>query len=895
MSGFYNTFYSSTYTKLPAQMIPLKDKFAKRKGDQRTWGEACMDALESVGKEQYLQNMRLVENYEMLRGKFIYQHYFDVEKGASPLDVLAAQMELPNSLRHYDIISQVVNTMSGEWQKRPDLFKVIQLGDGASNEYTRTKEELTKKYAYGKIEAEINRKLAEQGFDITRDDFETEEDAQAYFEKIEAAKQNLSPRNIQKHMDNDFLTIGEKWANHQKEVDKKYFNLPEKEMVEFEDMLSADRAFRHFYLTPTYYNQETWNPINTFYHKSPDVTYIEDGDFVGRIFYTTLSTVIDRYGHRMNKEDLNDLKDSYEEENKKKEGEYDWIYNKYLVPFAGYPEYSLTEHLGIHRPHEAGIPQLNPSNLNEIMGNGTSMFGDSHFMCVVEGYWKSQEKLYKITYVDEETGDIAIDIVDENFVIPKHMVESKKAFADDHEINTYVETWVNRVWKGVKISGGKSRKNGHAIYIDIKPNDFQFKGDMNIYGAKLPVCGQVFNNRNGSSMSLVDLMKPDQIGHNVAMNQLYQLQEKEIGMFVVMDVNLFPNSKDWGGEDAWGKWMMMAKHMGFLPADTSPQNIQNALAASGGFLPKIIDLNLAGQMVSRMEIAKFYEQRALKQVGFNEYRTGSFSQSATATGVQQGVQTSYAQTESYFTRFSNYIRRCLSMSLDIAQYVQSQKESVELMYLKDDIKRSFIKIIGTDLLLSEFGVVVSNDQENNRKLEMMRQFALENNTAGMTAEDAMEIIVSNSPSEIMTKMRQSSDALRMQQEAAQLAEQQAQQAALEEQKRQADLENKQFYDKLDHELDVERIRAGAKVISEEFQLDAPEENKEEFYHQVGIDAQNASLKEREFEHGKQKDNAQLQLAQQKLAQEKYRTDAEIAIQNKETETARILKNKEKKA
>src|SRR5690606_5852570 len=149
---------------------------------------------------------------------------------------------------------------------------------------------------------------------------------------------------------------------------------------------------------------------------------------------------------------------------------------------------------------------------------------------------------------------------------------------------------------------------------------------INIYGCKLPVCGEVFSARNGKSASLVDMMKPHQIGYNVAMNQLYQIAEKEIGMFVVMDVNLFPDAKDWGGEDAWNKWMLLAKNLGMLPADTSPANVSSSLAATGGFLPKVLDLNLAAQMVSRMNMAKFFEEQALKQVGFNQYRLGNYSQ-----------------------------------------------------------------------------------------------------------------------------------------------------------------------------------------------------------------------------------------------------------------------------
>ena len=78
------------------------------------WGQRCMDALETIGKSQFTNNLKLIENYEMIKGRFIASHYFYTEGYDSTISQLAAELELPNYLRHYDIISPVINTLSGE-------------------------------------------------------------------------------------------------------------------------------------------------------------------------------------------------------------------------------------------------------------------------------------------------------------------------------------------------------------------------------------------------------------------------------------------------------------------------------------------------------------------------------------------------------------------------------------------------------------------------------------------------------------------------------------------------------------------------------------------------------------------------------------------------------------
>lgn len=892
MALFNNsTFYSASTNSLPQQMIPLKKKLAKTKEGEKSFGEECMDALENIGRQQYQQNLKLIENYEMIKGRFIYSHYFQTEGYDSTLTKLASEFELPISLRHYDIISPIINTLSGEYQKRPDTFKVRQMGEAATNEYLRTKTNFLQKYVFSKIDAEISKRLLEEGMDPERDDFNTEEEAAAYQEQIQQAKQQLTPPEIEKFMNTDFATLAELWAEHERQFAKEYFNLPEKEKVEFEDMLISDRAFRHFHLTPggLGWSQETWNPVNTFIHESAENNQVEDGDYVGRVLYLSLNTILDKYGHLMSKKEFDMLSgDESGKKTKWADSQFDWVYDNYFVPFQGYPTYDIMRHAWNNnkesRPGE--IPQLDQSFFENV-STGNYFNERPGYFFVTEAYWMSQKRIYKITTLDEETQQILVNIVDENYVIPKEMVESKNIFADDHDINTYVETWIPECWKGLKINTAADQNLKTDIYLAIGPNDFQFKGEGNIYGSKLPVCGQRFSVRNSRSMSLVDMAKPHQIGYNVCMNQLYQLAEKEIGMFVVMDVNMFPDAKDWGGEDAWDKWMLMAKNMGLMPADTSPQNIQNSLAATGGFLPKVINLDLASQMISRMNMAKFYEEQCMKQVGFNQYRLGSFAQSSTATGIQQGQQASYSQTESYFTNFSNYLRRCITMALGMAQHVQSNKEELIFTHIKGDLSKALIKISGSDIMMAELGVLVSNSQEHIRQLEMVRQYALSNATGALTSVDVADIIMMNSPKEIRRQLEISYQKIQEQQQAQQQAQQQMGQQANELKALEIEKQEKQFYDKLENELNIERIKIGADILNSSEPEEPIIDNTSSLVsRQNSMDSTNVNKEKLAL--AKEKMVKENEFKAQELALRQNKINADLQIQREESNSVRIM-------
>jgi len=742
--------YTSPLTGIPAQMKTLKEKMAKKK----QWGKECVDSFENLGRIQYYDNMRFVENYKMVNGQFIMSHYVDEIGYKDWLTMLTREFEVPSTLRHYDIIGKVLNNLTEKLAEFPDVFRVEEIYENdESNEYVRTQTELMHQSVKAEIMNEINARLVAQGLDPSKQDFGSEEEAMQYFKEVQEAQQAMTPEQINTYMNTQWQGQGEIWGTHQLEVDRQRFKLSELERVEFRDMLITDRCFRHFYLTADGYNQETWNPVNTFYHTSPEVQWVEEGDFAGRIFYLTKSQIVDRYGWKMNQKELKQLETLDNEDSSGKVDMTGFPYNAY-VPFEDFKSYEMIRRHSGYDPINK-LPMAGPDMVSALTQNGRLPYIDRHngLFRVTEVYWMSQKKYGKVVFEDPMTGQKVSETVDETFVVPEGFKEVHGEYTSGNRLNTVYWTWINETWKGIKICF--TLNDTEAMYLDLGPVDFQFKSDMNPYGAQLPICGRSFNNRNALSMSLVDLMKPHQIGYNVCMNQLYQLLEKEIGKFMVWDANFFNTMKDWGGEESWEKIALIAKELGHVFGDSSPQNMKGA--NQNNTFPRAVDMELTSQMVSRAKLAEFFESRALAQLGISPQLMSEVKATETATGINTAVSQATLNVQRYYTDFMEYKQRCLTMNLDIAQYTQSNNRDITIMYTKSDASRVFIRMNGTNLLLRNMHVYVVNSQALLRQLEQIKNYFVNNNTLAVTALDIVEVITSNSPSAIKAKLKEAVD------------------------------------------------------------------------------------------------------------------------------------------
>jgi len=874
-------------TILPPQQVPL----AKKLKDKKKWCKDNLDALEMIGRQQFFNNLALKENYDIIKGRFIMEHYFDKNDYFDITSAVSQEFNLPNYLKHYDITSKGVNILVGEFIKRPDIYRVQAMDAESQNEYIRVKTDLLQAYMLGQVKDEITRKLQSQGIDVDRSDFENEEEAQQYQQEIEQKFQELTPKAIEKYMKYDFRTAAESWGQAVLNNDKERFDLASKEQKEFEDMLVADRCFSHFFLVPTGYSVETWNPINTFFHLSPEVEFVEDGDYVGRVFYMSKSQVIDRYGWKMTQDEIEALYPEYYR-TEKGDDVYSEFFNASFFPWDDYRQFTNQVNTLGFDPHTgmplAAIPVLDQAAENQLLNGGQYFFTQRDLVQVTEAYWKSQRKIGKVNFLNPETEEIEVQLVDELFPFQNYnFKEVQLSFRDSDEPNTIAWAWVPQIWKGIKVNANYNTKveqrKGMATYLDMGPNEFQFKGDFNPFNPKLPVCGQIFNNRNGRSMSMVDLLKPYQIFYNVLYNQAYEIAQRNNGKFFLMDVNILPNLKDWGGENSYEKFMAIAKGLGIGLVDSRPGNTQGASFQHY----QTVDLDESKRVEALINLAMLVEQQAYLQLGITPQRAGQTQASETATGVQQAINNSYSQTESYFEKFYHYKKRKLRMHLDIAQFVASKEDDITLSYITSDLTRAFIKINGIELLLRDLGVYVVNSQEAVRQLELTRQLAINNNTTKLPMSKLVSMIKLNSVEDIQKVLEESEDEMQKQLMAEQQQAAQLQQEQLQAQAEEADKvrENENMNKQLDRETNIKiaELKAlgmdeGASPEISTLAEDAAEVGKLEFERLKAIQENNFKRLQLAKEHSLQQQQIDLKRREMKLKEDAHKEDSKLEKQ-----------------
>jgi hypothetical protein len=741
------------------QMLPRATKNAK-------WKEKMIDRMCSIADSQLQNNAKMLRDYQMVRGVFIPEYYMDSEGIPDMITALTAEFKMPSYIRHFDIIASTINTLSGEWQEHPDNYFVRRIDEFATNEYLRTKKDLLEQFISEQIQLELNKRLINKGIDPTGESI-PEADREMYLQELEKQKEALTPPEIEKYMRMSYSDFGEIWANNKLKRSRERFNYKMMERVEIEDVFTASKCFRHHYLTRSGHNEETWNPVNTFYLISPDEHRAEKAEIIGRKFYATISDVIGRYGHRLSKAQLEEL-DSLDDMGSSAsfldtKNAYGLEYGA-IIPFLDYPEHKMAvDNLGFN----PGV-ELSDSQFQMLFNNKIQPSDMKGMFEIVEGYFRSKEKIGLLTYISPETGLKISEQVSEDFIVPKFIKVVNKAPNTVTEVNTICWTYQDRICEGVRIKG-KGLKD--SIYLGGDPCEFEFSEPENPFELLMPVCGLLSNFRNADGASIVNLMTSDQIGHNVVMNQGMQLLQRELGRFLVMDPRMIPNMKDWAGEQGWEKFTEVAKSLGITFADTSPEKLKGA--NSGNQFPRMIDMDESQRIMSRFRLAEVFENMAKKRIGMSEQRSGDIGSSETAEGIKQSISKSYNQTRSYYTDFSDFVKRCKRFSLDINQYVDSKKDSFKLNLGIGEEEKIFIDLNGNQIKWAQFDLYISDNQEDLRKLTLMRNLFMNNPNATSEPLDIFMAIEACSPAQLKQQLIKSKqDRDNQQQQQQQIAQEQ---------------------------------------------------------------------------------------------------------------------------
>jgi hypothetical protein len=749
---------TTEYNRMGSLTQPIQFLLAAQKNEQ--WGAWNCDWLEMQGLKQIRRNARrLLKNYKLANGIIDKSDYIVEEDNeyAELIDTLTKEDVSAFELKFFPIIPNVINVLTGEFAKRNDKVSYRTVDDISFNEMLEAKRGMIEQtlIAYG--EQKMQETISQMGLD-----FEDEE-------QMQQAQQMMSSENIktlpeiEQFFKKDYRSLVEQWAAHQHEVDSERFFMKELENMAFRDMLITDREFWHFKLNENDYDIEVWNPVLTFYHKSPEARYISQSNWVGRIDLMTISDIVDKYGYLMTKDQLQMLEAIYPVKSAgyalpgvQNDGSFydstkshDWNVEG---PSLGMRQFIAHRDITLNTGDDIIYRILNESE--DLMD-----FSNYSLLRVTTCYWKSQRMLGHLTRIDEN-GEMFQLIVDETYkVTDKPLYDNtvlKGKSKDNLVYGDHIDwIWINQVWSGIKIGpnrpsfyGNNDNMGFKPIYLNVMPLKFQFKGDNSLYGCKLPVEGCVFSDRNSRSRAMVDKMKPFQIGYNLTNNQIADILVDELGTVIMLDQNSLPRhsmGEDWGKNNLAKAYVAM-KDFQMLPLDTSITNTENALNFQHY---QVLNLEQTQRLMSRIQLSNYFKQQAYEVIGITPQRMGQTLSQETATGVEQAINMSFAQTEMYFVNHSEHLMpRVHQMRTDLAQYYHSNNPSVRLQYMTTLDEKVNFQMNGTDLLSREINVFATSKVNTRQIADQIKSLALSNNTAGASIYDLGNIIKADSLAEI---------------------------------------------------------------------------------------------------------------------------------------------------
>jgi len=750
----------------PLQFIPRKEK-------DDEWAAWNLDWLEWQGLKHIKANSRrLMKNYKLAKGIIDKTDYI-VEDDNEMRDLvytLADDEPGALELKFYPIIPNVINVLVSEFAKRDKKVSFRAMDEYTYNEILEGKRSQIENVLVKQAEAKLVNKMIEAGADPNDPEIAAKLQQQTSLENLKTLPE------IEEFFTKDYEVIAEKWASKQYKIDYERFHMDELEERGFRDSLITDREFWHFKMLEDDYDIELWNPVLTFYHKSPDCRYVSEGNWVGKIEMNTASDIIDKFGWLMTKEQMDSIQNhypiraaGYATGGYQNDGSFydstrshDWNVNS---PSLAYRQYTSMMDNFVHNGNDI---------IEWVLGESEDYYaqGAMNMLRVTQAYWKSQMMVGHLTKVDSLTGKTITKVITEDYVVTDKPVYNTQLIKNKTQRNLiqgeHIEwIWINQVWGGIKIGpnhpsfwGVQNSTGINPIYLGINQNNigplkFQFKGDKNLYGCKLPVEGRIFSDRNTRSTSLVDLMKPHQVGFNMVNNQIADIIVDEIGTVIMLDQNALPRhslGEDWG-KGNYAKAYTAMKDFSILPLDGSIANMENASQFSHF---QQLDLSQTNRLMSRIQLANYFKQEAFQVVGVGPQRMGQqMGQYSTATQVEQEVSGSYAQTEMYFVQHSDHLMpRVHQMRTDLAQHYFSTKPSIRMQTTTSNDERVNFEINGTDLLLRDINVYCTTRANYRAIIEKVRAMAEQKAAqGGETIYDLTKVVEAGSMGELNAALK----------------------------------------------------------------------------------------------------------------------------------------------
>lgn len=745
-------------------IFPDQFKTTKEK-EADTYIKNTMDYFSNKAHSQYMRNKEtFVKNYNLIKGILSKEDFYQDETVRSFEDMLEGDLDLASYVRHYSILTTPINELVGELTKRPDTYMFKAFDDESKNEELEFKTEIMQTFIMNKVRDKI---MAMHGEEL--------ED-----EQIE----ELTMKQVEDEL-LDYTSQAEKWANHIHTALKAEFNTKELLEEAFRDLIITARQY---YLidednSSTGFNVKVTNPKNTWTLSAPGKKYTSDPSGRGQGAYAggtievmEISEIIEDCPE-LTKKEIDHLRKTMEDDTGMGGGREGNITRAGVTPGINSIEYDTHDPLVTQERMmiecEMGGEQ---DEIGDFIGLGSNISSNGSKFVVVKAYWVSKKLIGELIYLDEE-GTPITTLVDENYKPGSIPTEISLKWG-----------WVNQMYQG--------KKYGQHIY-HMRPYKLL---------PYLPLIGTIHESKNTEATSVVDMMKPFQVMYNIAINQMYELINKEIGNVASVNIRRIPRVKDGDGQDDIDIWELEARERGIIFDDDSPENTKSPVSNTS--VARNIDLTRTQEIQSRYNLAVQMKNECWELIGMSKQRMGNIAASETATGTNTAVQQSYTQTEPIYVAHEYVVGQLYQAMIDAAQFIESSKPESTISYITSEGASAFIQVTGNEIALRDLKVFATNRPEDTKmfnEIRMLSQAIIQN---GGSLYEVIELYSTQSVrslKRVFKKIRDKQEQMQEQQQQMeqQQMEQQQQQfqeaMAKEEERFMIEMEN------LNHQADLERL------------------------------------------------------------------------------------------
>src|SRR5699024_9847263 len=158
------------------------------------------------------------------------------------------------------------------------------------------------------------------------------------------------------------------------------------------------------------------------------------------------------------------------------------------------------------------------------------------------------------------------------------------------------------------------------------------------------------------------------------------------------------------------------------------------------------NITFVPQIQQKMQLAEYYKNLALEQIGITTQDLKTPSEYSTAEGIKQGLVNTHSQIEHIFDEMDTARMKGMEVNMSVAQYCKTHGKDRQMSFVSSTTGNIVMNTLGKDLDfdLRKFGLVPMMDSEGRRQLEEFKRFILSNNTLSDDTYSLARVLTSDS-------------------------------------------------------------------------------------------------------------------------------------------------------